>query len=385
MSEVSIVEPNRQYYARPRDQRFENLAALKAKVDSRRSTARVFDVPLDKLTVETANYVKPGQTEGKPGIFFGAPNSPFNFLPTHWSFGQMCQRAHAPATYLRELSMPTAVTCLQEGFAKQASEDGTDARLLAWPVPDVEGAEDDDTYELRAATSASYGRIWDIDVVDLVERIVDATGGKFENPLVWDTHKDGTHKRGGLYASDRDVFMFFVDGGSIVDGGSERDQLHRGFYAWNSEVGAATFGLATFLFRGVCGNHQIWGAEQLCELRIRHSLNAPERFIAEAGPTLKSYVNAPAAPLEAKIKKAKAFEIPGAPDRDKLIEFGKKHGFTASEIRQGIAYAEREEGGEVVNLWTLMQGLTASARDYAWIDTRVDLERRSGKLMQLAA
>src|SRR6516162_208451 len=100
-----VVEPSRQYFARPRDQRFEDLATLKASVDSRRSTARVFDVPLEQLTVETADYVKPGDTSGLPAIFFGAPKSPFSFLPTHWSFGQMAQRAKAPAAYLRELSM----------------------------------------------------------------------------------------------------------------------------------------------------------------------------------------------------------------------------------------------------------------------------------------
>jgi hypothetical protein len=275
--------------------------------------------------------------------------------------------------------MPLAVNCLSEGFTKQAKDEKGDTRLLAWPVPDVDGAEEDDTYELRSATSTGYGRIWDIEVVELVERIIDATGGKFTNPLVWGG------KRGGLYGSDRDVFMFFTDGGSIVDGGGARDQLHRGFYVWNSEVGSATFGIATFLFREVCGNHQIWGAEQLCELRIRHTLNAPARFVAEARPALIDYVNAPAAPLEAKIRQAKAFQIAGAPDKDKLIEFGKKHDLTAGEIRQAVAYAEREEGGEVTNLWMLMQGLTAAARDYAWVDSRVDLERRAGKLMKLAA
>jgi len=386
MSEVYVSEPSTQYFMRPRDQRFEDLPSLKAMVENRRSVARTFDVPLEKLTVETAQYVKPGATNGgKPAIFFNAPSSPFSLLPTHWSFGQMCSRALAPAAYLRQLSMDLAVQCLREGYAKRAADQEGDTRLLAQPVFGVDGAEDDDTWELRSGTSTSYGRIWDIEVVELVERIIDATGGKFQNPLVWETKQDGTHKRGGLYGSDRDVFMFFVDGGSIVDGGGDRDQLHRGFYVWNSEVGAATFGIACFLFRGVCGNHQIWGAEQLTELRIRHTLNAPDRFVAEAGPALKEYVNQPAAPLEAKIRQAKAFEIPGAPDQSKLIEFGKKHDFTGSEIKLAIAYAQREEGGDVVNLWTLMQGLTASARDMAWIDSRVDLERRAGKLMKLAA
>ena len=47
------------------------------------------------------------------------------------------------------------------------------------------------------------------------------------------------------------------------------EQLFRGFYTWNSEVGSAVFGLTTFLYRYVCDNRIIWGATDVKELRIR--------------------------------------------------------------------------------------------------------------------
>jgi len=376
-----VVEPQRQYYARPRDQRFEDMPSLRTAVERRRNLSRVTDVTLAELTPAAGTYFVPGTTPPPEvnTVFLTTPKSPFPFLSTHYAFSQFCSRIKAPANYLRELPPPLLSQVMKFSMEQQAKEEKGDTRLMAWPVPLGGDDVDDEVYELRAATSTTYGRIWDLDVVDMVQQIIDATGKAFENPLIWGG------KRGGLYASDRDVFLFLVDGGSIVDGGSDRDQLHRGFYVWNSEVGNATFGIATFLFRGVCGNHGIWGAEQLTELRIRHSLNAPARFLSEAAPALKAHVEAPAAPLEAKIRQAKAFEIPGAPNKEKLIEFGRQHGLTPAEVKGAIAYAEREEGAEVSNLWVLQQGLTAYARDFAWVDARVDLERRAGKLMALAA
>lgn len=58
-----------------------------------------------------------------------------------------------------------------------------------------------------------------------------------------------------LYASDRDVFLFLVDdrnpieAGKLADGSP--DLYFRGFYCWNSEVGAKTLGMASFYLRAV--------------------------------------------------------------------------------------------------------------------------------------
>src|SRR5262249_10297140 len=165
------------------------------------------------------------------------------------------------------------------------------------------------------------------------------------------------------------------------DGGGERDQLHRGFFCWNSEVGSATFGLTTFLFRWVCGNHIIWGAEDVKTLKIRHTGQAPGRFAQEVQPALLSYVNASAQQTEATIKQAKALLLPEK--REERISWLMAHGFTKAETQGGLAAAEREEG-DGRTLWQVVNGLTAHAREYAYLDARVDLERRAGKLMHLA-
>ncbi len=66
------------------------------------------------------------------------------------------------------------------------------------------------------------------------------------NPFV-EVTKDTTT----LYASDRDVFLFLVDDAHPIEAGrlpnGDPDLFFRGFYAWNSEVGSKTLGIAFLL------------------------------------------------------------------------------------------------------------------------------------------
>ena len=105
------------------------------------------------------------------------------------------------------------------------------------------------------------------------------------NPFV-EVTKDTTT----LYASDRDVFLFLVDDAHPIEAGrlpnGDPDLYFRGFYAWNSEVGSKTLGIASFYLRAVCMNRNIWGAEGFEEISIRHSKFAGHRFAHQAAPAL---------------------------------------------------------------------------------------------------
>jgi hypothetical protein len=345
---MNLMEASVQWAKRPTDQRFETLETLQMAVDNRRNQSRAFDVPSNTIRVKAddGRLVVNGAT--------------LPALPTHWGFGQLCQRAKAPASYLRTLPVEQAASCLNISLDQRDSE----------PVKILTRC-DADAPQMAAVTSQRYGRIWDADVVASTKRLVERTGGRFFNPKEWGG------KPSGLYASDHDVFIFMIDGGSIVDGGGPRDQLNRGFMVWNSEVGASTFGLMTFLFRVVCGNHIIWGAEDVNRLLIRHTSGAPSRFDAEAMPALLDYVNASASVAETTIRKAKDILLPDD-ETDLFNRFGT---FTRPELRMAMDYARREEG-DCRTLWQLVNGLTASARDLEYIDARVDLERRAGRLLE---
>ena len=96
-----------------------------------------------------------------------------------------------------------------------------------------------------------------------------------------------------LFASDRDVFVFLVDDRNPIEVGKlangEPDLMFRGFYAWNSETGSKTAGIAAMYLRGVCMNRCLWGVENFHEIKIRHTKFAPDRFAQEAYPALQSF------------------------------------------------------------------------------------------------
>ena len=346
-----------EWSSRPADQRFESLEAITAAIMSRTETAHERTLPLAKL-----NFYPDSS-----GALVMEPDSSNPVALNHWAFGQVASRFSAPAEFLRRLPVDTTASVLNT-LVSRAARDPSDpgAKLLLH--------EGDSFDTARAITSPTYGRIWDRDLVRLMTRMVDMSGGALFNPREWGG------KPGGLYASDSDCFLFFIDGGSLVDGGGERDQLFRGAYGWNSEVGKCILGLRTFMFQQVCGNFQIWGQREVREVRIRHTGRAPERFASEAWGAVKGFLDSSTAGEVAAIKAAKARELPT--DSKLRLEHVMGLGFTASEARNGISAAETEIGS-CQNYWQLVDGLTMHARSYATIDRKTDLETRAGRLMRL--
>lgn len=354
-----------QWFRRPADHKFADLTKLKTAVHSRRmrSEEYVGDVRNIRWNLQDGRIVSE--------VTLGDKRPTLLLEPSHYSFSQGCSLVGAPAGYFRDklADRPDlVVAALNHSYAAREAES---VMVMA-----VRQLRDDAMSRLQAVTSDSYGRIWDADVVDAAEAILARTDGRFNAPLDWSKEKRA------LFASDRDVFMFFCDGGSIVDGGGDRDEMHRGFFMWNSEVGTQTFGIAAFLFRTVCGNFGIWGAQDVRMLKIRHTSGGPARFINEAVPALREYVNMSAKPVEDAVRRAKQLLLP--PGQEAFDEFFMKHKaarFTRPEIRRAQEHATAEEG-QCASLWDMYNGFTAAARVLAFADAKVDLERRAGKLME---
>ena len=352
---TNLMTASNEWASRPADQRFETLAALRERVHSRRVCSRAFDIEVSAIHVEP---------DGETGIRINSAIT--ECRPSHWAFGQLAGAAGAPGSYLRKLPNHLAVQNLRHGLSTVSGEQ----KFM------VLGNRDGGPGTLQAVTSTQYGRIWDADVVDAVGRIVDRTGGRFYNPKAY--APDGTIKPSGLYASDRDVFMFMIDGGSRLDAGP-RAKLNRGFIAWNSETGARVMGLQTFLFNEVCGNHIVWGAQDIRTFKLRHSSGAPGRFDSEVLPELASYVERSAKVEETVIKRAIEAALPT--EREELLKLASRFDITRGELADAERFAKTEEG-QFATYWDLVQGLTASARSYEWVDTRLDIERRAGAILR---
>jgi hypothetical protein len=170
-----------------------------------------------------------------------------------------------------------------------------------------------------------------------------------------------------------------IDGGSVLEAGP-RAEINRGFFMWNSEVGSRVFGIMTFLFNRCCGNNIVWGASDIREVRIKHTAGGPTRFDTEAAPALLQYCTASAAPEITAIKKAQDYLLPA--DRKELVEWLRARKFSKDEAESTIDFAKSEEG-DCRTLWNAVQGATAYARGFDFIDARVELETKAGSLMDI--
>lgn len=365
-----------EWFSRPDDERFLSLSSLHAAVKARaeRATAR---------TVETRDVRVEASREDAERLALLVPGRDQPIMPTHWSFGQLCSLVGAPAGYLRQLPAPLAGVNMQHGLLSHRAE----------LMKTLE--TDDGRIELRAVTGPDYGRIWDHELVAAVMRIAgDGTGDtrwKVPGLLDWSTMTHNpfvevTKDTTTLYASDRDVFLFLVDDAHPIEAGrlpnGDPDLFFRGFYAWNSEVGSKTLGIASFYLRAVCMNRNIWGAEGFEEISIRHSKFAANRFAHEAAPALENFATSSPLPFMAGIRAARE-RLVARTDEDRQA-FLRKRGFSKGDTDRIIATVLDEEGHPPASIFDFVQGITAVARDKPHQDTRLELEGKAAKLLTAA-
>lgn len=376
------VDPNRgqqvsrvssEWFSRPSDQRFLSLDELQASLQHRANHSRSRVVDSREIRIEAC----PDEADALSVIL---PSSKMALQPTHWAFGQLCSLVGAPAGYLREMPELLAGINLQYGLSKRQGE--------AIQVLEL----DDGQPELRAVTGPDYGRVFDCELVDAVRQIagngVGDTRWKVPGVLDWATstynpHVDVTKETTTLYASDRDVFLFLVDdthpieAGKLLDGSP--DLFFRGFYAWNSEVGSKTLGIASFYLRAVCQNRNLWGVENFNETIIRHRKYAASRFAREMAPALENFANSSPSGFIAGIKTARNTIV--ARDDDDRRDFLKNLGFSKTDSSGVIQAVLMEEGRAPESIFDFVQGITALARQRDNQDARIDLEQRAKRLL----
>ncbi|TWB86845.1 hypothetical protein FBZ93_12627 [Bradyrhizobium macuxiense] len=366
-----------EWFSRPADERYLSLSDLHAAVRGRTERSRT-------RTVESAAIRVEADRNDAERLALTLPGSDTPIAPTHWSFGQLASLVGAPAAYLRQLPAPLAGINLQFGVSSHRGEQVKTLEI------------EDGRVELRAVTGPEYGRIFDHELVAAVQRIAgNGTGDtrwKVPGVLDWSTgvynpHVDISHDTTTLYASDRDVFLFLVDDLNPIEAGRLRDGspdlYFRGFYCWNSEVGAKTLGMASFYLRAVCQNRNLWGVEDFEQITIRHSKYAASRFAQEAVPALTNFANSSPMPFVNGIRAAREKVV--ARTDDDRGEFLRKRGFSKTETAKIIETVLAEEGRKPESVFDFVQGITAVARGKTHQDARLDLEARAKKLLDRAA
>jgi hypothetical protein len=361
----TLMQANRQWSTRPADERFTSLVEMLAHFQKIRGECRNAIMPSRRI------HCLPDPDNR--GLMITGPNG-HAYTPTHWAFGQLAQRAEAPAGYLRTLPAPIAADCINFGlqFKREIDDIGC---LLQRNGDDI----------LRAVTGPNYGRIWNESIAaSLVDRFGDGVSGDtFRVPGEFGRAVTVTKDNTTLFAGDRDMFVFLADEAHRIDFPDRRNgepgTLARGFFVWNSEVGSATFGLATFLFDYVCCNRIVWGAKQFKQVTIRHTSSAPDRWLDKIAPALTAYANSSAATVTQAIEHARAARLGDKLDDFLSNRFSRAMGATLKRVH------EEEEGRPIETLWDVVTAATAHARSIKWQDQRVDLERKAGDIIDLAS
>ena len=386
---MELFKASNQWANRPDDERFDSFDSLHAAVSSYRASAASAVVPFDSL-----------RTEAKDGevLLVGKTGTPARL--TNWSFKQLAGSIAAPAAYLQSLPATLAVQNLNLGLSR--TTDRTPRDILFHKNGDLLA---------RAFTSEKYTRIWNSDITS---RLLQLPEQGWQVPPARPAREGqrGTRKAtaadvlrsnsfggglsvnvgdeiapAGLYASDHDMFAFMVNDAVRISEPGNPDGLARGFFVGNSEVGASAWYLIRFLYRNVCGNHIVWGAKQVSEIRIKHVGAADDKAFAEIRGQLIKYADESANEEEARIRTAANFVLGSTKDEvlDRL--FGIRNlGVGRKQLGEAYDLVVKEEAASVnpTSAWGIAQGLTRLSQETPYADERVAADRAAGKVLAIA-
>lgn len=384
---MELYRASNEWANRPDDERFGTLAELQAVTEQRRNTSaeKTFDLSTVRAEVvgDTSIAVKSIKSD-----------NPVPAHLSHFAFGQVCQQLSAPASYLRTLPPTLATQNLNHHLATMGS--GTQVKGLF-----RNGG--DNPLKLRGLSSTEYVRVWDHEIATrLVDLQADGwrvpparpvrEGQRGTRPATESDVMDGaTHglsiKVGdliapaGIYASDRDMFVFLVNENVRTD-----DGLARGVFVWNSEVYGVVFGVCSFLYDFICGNHIVWGASMVQELKLRHVGGVRGRAFRQMAVEIKKYGNDSISDEQAKITTAKRYLIA---DKDEdVIDtlFGMKSlGIPKRTLEAAQVVAKQTHRyGDPRSAWGMVQGLTEVSQATGYADERNAIDRAAGKVLDLA-
>lgn len=392
----NLMQAHRQWASRPDDERFWTLDDMKDYCNGIRMTSVQGAVEVKDLSVIS--------TEDNDIRLQGKSRAA---TLGHYAFGQLSRMIGAPADYLRSLPAPLAAECMNSGM-RQLPDQERGLSLLC-----RKSGIDPALLHVRAALSQRYTRIWN---GDILQRLQDALPAGWQVPparpasnnaggntriateadVLRSSKRSGAGGIGvkvgdtiapaGLYASDKDMFAFLVNEDNPVEVGG--NPLYRGFFVWNSEVGDSSFGILTFLYNSVCGNHIVWDARRCEELSIRHVGEADNKAWGSLKLELKRYSEQGVADVQSRIISAKSHILGNTKDDVITALFSKRFShLTKGEISDSLEYAEKfpadHGNANPRSAWAVSQGMTRFSQTRPYADDRVRLDRTAGKILEL--
>lgn len=375
---MNLMQASNEWANRPADERFETLKDLYLATYFSYQNAQQQDIPLNETHVTTVGS----------NLLLVARENTYRF--NHWSFGQLATKVGAPASYLRSLPAELAAQNLNHGLDRSADE----AQIYF----------DKGSFTARAITSTKYGRLPNHEIAAKIL----ALPGNWRTPPARPAMpgQPGTRKAtaedvqvatniqigddiapAGLYASDRNMFIFMVNPDQRIEDGSDGG-LSRGFFIRNSEVGDANWELFMFLYRYTCGNHIIWGAEQVKRFKRKHlGRGVRVRALENIQGDLKTYTDSSMEDDRQRMVQAKNLVLGANLDEITELVFEKKQLLTKKNVEGAYEAAEQHSDvdGDPRTAWGFAQGITRISQVLPYADERNALDQAASKILALAA
>lgn len=357
---MELFHAANQWANRPDDENFDTLEDMYAVTKQYADAARTKTVPFSDLRAEA---------RGSELALVGRAGVPARF--TNFAFRQLASRAGAPAGYLQGLPATLAAQNLNYGLKRHEG----DAQLLFH--------RNGELLLLRAATSTRYERVWNYEVIGRLGAFSSRHGlVPAQQTFNWDGSSEiPEDAQKALYASDHDMFAFMMTPDrTIIDPTGQ--PLRRGVIVQNSEVGAASLKFMGFLFRDVCANHIIWGAQELAEVRLNHVGEIRERMQG-AWVEVRRYMDGAASLTEADMVKM-TVQIAGTKDEvlDKLFGIRSLR-LSRKTLHAAYDAVVPEEDGDPNTVWGMAQGITRHSQTLPYTEDRVEMDRAAGRLMEI--
>lgn len=387
----NLMDASYQWAKRPADETFSSIQELRDQTRSWWDQSHEVEEEYRNLAVLTMNGQDLNLLSGETGV--QAPLST-------WAMSQLCQRAGAPASYLRTLPANLAAVCLNEGL-KEKREEGGKALLFVMQ---------NGSTMVRAINGEHYSRLPNYKIAEFCMRQEEGgfrlpparpSGMLKGDPRVRpateeDVLRSRHHGMGigvgdmiqpaGAWASNHDCFIVMVDDEHYIQD-PKGNQLFRAFIVRNGELGEVGIRFTCFYYEAVCGNLIFWNVSQKLDVSLRHIGDAAERSFKEFDAASLLFSNQSAEEDQQKLTRASQFLL--GPMKEDVVEKVwniKKLGLSKVRVERAYDIAEEREEvyGDPRSVWGMVNGLTELSQQGIYADERVQMDRAAGRLLELA-
>ena len=172
------------------------------------------------------------------------------------------------------------------------------------------------------------------------------------------------------------MFCFLIDPTGWTDINGEA--FAPGFFLWNSEVGRRSLDVSPFWFQAVCGNHIVWDAIEVNEVRRKHTTNVRDS-LNDVRRMLEQLVQKRDARRDGFIRTvqtAMGTQL-GTDVEDVCKELG-KHGVRAKLAKLVIQEAQQRSG---LTVFALVDALTRLSHQQKNAGERLELDQQAASLL----